>query len=149
MGTPENVEIRVFLKRPAVFSKTWKFITFLELPTLQLTDSQGRRRGQRRSPFSVLPKIKCHEVTGSLHIAEVWLQRATLRPEKRNVRNTLENQRETPCAPSLSQAPWRFSTIGDSTPHWRCIAMPGTPTSSPAPYSESHSSHCWRMHRKR
>ena len=84
--------------------------------------------------------------------AQVWVQRSAPSThtvlEERNVRNTLGNQRKIPCAPSLSQAPLRFPAIGNGTPHRRCIAMPGAPTSSPEPYLGSHSSHCWIMHRK-
>ena len=52
------------------------------------------------------------------------------------------------CAPGLSQAPWRFPAIGNSTPRRRCIAMRGAHANSPEPYSGSHSSRCLRMHKK-
>ena len=104
MGTPENVEIHVFLKRPAVFSKTWKFMTFLELPTLQLTDSQ--RSPARAASITLLSpsedqmsrshRLPPHRrgVASSTH-TEL---------EQRNVRNTLENQRET------SMRPWSVAS---------------------------------------
>ena len=148
MGTPENVEIRAYLKRPAVFSNSWKFKAFLEPPTLQFTDSQGRRREQRRSPFSVLPKIKCHEVTDSLHIAEVWLQARTPSWSSETLEIHWKTKGKPACAPGLSQVPWRFPAIGNSTPRRRCIAMRVAHANSPEPYSGSHSSHCLRMHNK-
>ena len=135
MGTSENMEIRVFLVRPAVGLKTWKFKAFLEPPTLQFTDSQGRRREQRRSPFSVLPKIKCHEVTDSLHIAEVWLQARTPSWSSETLEIHWKTKGKPACAPGLSQAPWRFPAIGNSTPRRRCIAMRGAHANSPDPHS--------------
>ena len=138
----------MFLVRLAGGLKTWKNQRKINLPRANLASARhpGARGG---GPFQ---GTTSQQGSGPPLAAQVWVQRSAPSThtvlEERNIRNTLENQRKIPCAPSLSQAPLRFPAIGNGTPHRRCIAMPGAPTSSPEPYLGSHSSHCWIMHRK-
>ena len=148
MGTSENVEIRVFLVRPAVGLKTWKFKAFLEPPTLQFTDSQGRRREQRRSPFSVLPKINVTKSPAPSTSQRCGFSARTPSWSSETLEIHWKTKGKPACATGLSQAAWRFPAIGNSTQRRRCIAMRVAHANSLEPYSGSHSFHCPRMHNK-